>query len=110
MINQTGRRSRPLLKYAAISILVGLAATLAFNVLAFLADSLHYPFLTSALIWPNTFLQSLVPLHNIGTAEKPIMEGTPLNFLAFIVSIPLAWLVYSVIAYVCLHVRSRNRD
>lgn len=41
-------------------------------------------------------------MYNIGTAERPVMEGTPLSFLAFIASIPLSWLVYSIFAYICL--------
>jgi hypothetical protein len=110
MISQSGPRSRTLLKRILIAIGVGFVATLGLNVLAFFADRLDYRFLSSALIWPNTLLQSLAPLHNIGTAERPIMEGTPLNFLAFIASIPLAWLVYSCIVYVWLYSQKRRRN
>jgi len=38
------------------------------------------------------------------------MEGTPLNFLAFIASIPFAWLIYSFFAYVWFSSRKRNLD
>lgn len=110
MISQSGHRSRTFLKRAFIAIGVGFVATIGLNVLAFFADGLAHPFLSGVLIWPNTLLQSLAPLHNIGTAERPIMEGTPLNFLAFIASIPLSWLVYSFIAYIWLHARNRRRD
>ena len=52
------------------------------------------------LFWPNTLMQSLVPLHNIGTPEHPFYEGTPVNIAAFFVSFPLGILVYSAVAYV----------
>lgn len=103
MINQSDSRSR-----SVIAIVVGFLVTLGLNILAFIASKLQHPLLSSALIWPNTFLQCLTPLHNIGTAERPIMEGTPLNFLAFMASVPFAWLIYSLIAYVWL--RARKRD
>jgi hypothetical protein len=45
------------------------------------------------LFWPNTLMQSLVPLHNIGTPEHPSYEGTPVNIAAFFVSFPLGILV-----------------
>ena len=89
-------------------MVLGLLATLALNVLAYVADYLGCPLLSNVLIWPNALLQSLIPLHNIGTAERPIMEGTPLNFLAFIASIPFGWLVYSCIAYAWLYSRERQ--
>jgi len=103
MFNQLDSRFR-----SVIAIVVGFLVTLGLNILAFTASKLQYPLLSSALVWPNTFLQSLTPLHNIGTAERPTMEGTPLNFLAFFAGILLAWLIYSLIAYVWL--RSRKRD
>jgi hypothetical protein len=89
-------------KRAFIAIAVGFLATIALNVLAFVADKLGWPFISSVLIWPNTILQSLTPMYNIGTAQRPVMEGTPLNFFAFIVSIPMSWLVYSRITYLVL--------
>jgi hypothetical protein len=110
MIVQSGSRIQVLLKRAAIAIVLGFLATLGLNVLAYIADHLGYSLLSSVLIWPNALLQSLIPLHNIGTAERPIMEGTPLNFLAFIASIPFAWLVYSCIAYAWLYSRERHVD
>lgn len=108
MMSQPDTRYRMLLKRAGVAIAVGFLVTLGLNSLAFVADKLEYPLLSDALIWPNTFLQSQVPLNNIGTAEKPIMEGTPLNFLAFIASIPLSWVIYSCVAYFWLSTRKRN--
>lgn len=102
MIDQSNRRSTKRIKRALIAIAVGFLATLALNVLAFVADKLGFPLISSLLIWPNTILQSLTPMYNIGTAQRPVMEGTPLNFFAFIVSILMSWLVYSLITYVFL--------
>jgi hypothetical protein len=52
------------------------------------------------LFWPNTLMQSLVPLHNIGTPGHPFYEGTPVNIAAFFVSLLVGILVYSAVAYV----------
>ena len=59
------------------------------------------------LFWPNTLMQSLVPLHNTGTTAHPLYEGTPLNIAAFFVSFPLAVLVYGTTAYILLRRRQR---
>jgi hypothetical protein len=98
------------MKRVFIAIAVGFLATLGLNVLAFVADTLGCALLSSVLIWPNTLLQSLTPVYNIGTAERPVMEGTPLNFLAFIGSIPLSWLVYFLITYIFLSALSGRTD
>ena len=51
------------------------------------------------LCWQNTLLQALVRAPNIGTSAHPVYEGTPDNFLVFILSIPLGFIIYGVIAY-----------
>jgi hypothetical protein len=62
--------------------------------------------ISEILFWPNTLMQSLVPLlyglPNIGTPEHPLYEGTPVNIAAFFVSFPLGILVYSTVAYIFL--------
>jgi hypothetical protein len=108
MIGQSGPRSGARLKRVGVAVVMGFLLTLGLNGLAFSTGNLGYPLLSKMLIWPNTLLQSLIPLNNIGTAERPIMEGTPLNVLAFIASIPLAWFVYFCIAYVWLASRKRS--
>jgi hypothetical protein len=55
------------------------------------------------IFWPNTALQYLVPAPNMGTADHPLYEGTPLNLIAFFVSFPFAVIVYGAVAYVFLH-------
>jgi len=71
--------------------------------LAFVAANANLDGLAKILFWQNSLLQSLAPLGNIGTAEHPVYEGTPLNFLAFLASIPVGIIVYSLFAYWALH-------
>ena len=73
------------------------AVTAAISYFAFQAGA---ELVSEILFWPNTLMQSLVPLHNIGTPEYPFYEGTPVNIAAFFVSFPLGILVYSAVAYV----------
>ena len=49
--------------------------------------------------WPNTLLQAVFTPFNIGTAERPIYEGTPVQFVAFLLSFPLSVVAYSAAAY-----------
>jgi hypothetical protein len=44
----------------------------------------------------------------MGTAEQPMYAGTPLNFLGFLASIPVGFVIYGVAAYVAIRMlRSR---
>lgn len=89
-------------KRILISIAVGVLATATLIVLSFTAHSFGLTSLGDALFWQNTLLQSLAPLHNIGTSTHPVYEGTPLNLLAFLASIPLGILIYSLVAYAAI--------
>jgi hypothetical protein len=73
------------------------AVTAALSYFAFQAGT---ELVSEILSWPNTLMQSLVPLHNIGTPEHPFYEGTPVNIAAFFVSFPIGILVYFAVAYV----------
>jgi hypothetical protein len=44
----------------------------------------------------------LIPAPNIGTLDHPLYEGTPLNFLAYLASFPLAVIFYAFVAYLFL--------
>ena len=93
-------------------ILVALAIvavlTLALLGLAVAADSAGLARIADALFWQNSLLQHFAPLHNIGTPERPIYVGTPINFLAFLASIPLSIVIYSAVAYVALYLFRRG--
>jgi|SRR4249919_1195275 len=85
-----------------IALGIGTGLTLVLLGIAVVADSAGLAELADALFWQNGVLQHFAPLHNIGTPERPVYEGTPLNFLAFLASIPLGIAIYSVAAYVAL--------
>lgn len=86
----------------------GIAFTLLLLACAFAADSAGHPGLARAIFWQNGLLQSAVPLNNIGTAQEPVYEGTPLNIMAFFASIPLGFIIYGVAAYVALRFLRRG--
>jgi hypothetical protein len=96
---------RPLLILSAFGIGVLLTALTA--TLSYFASQIGAELASEILFWPNTLMQSLVPLHNIGTTAHPFYEGTPLNVAAFFVSFPLAVLVYGTAAYIFLRRRQR---
>jgi hypothetical protein len=90
------RRSLSILLALGIGTLVT-AVTAAISYFTFQASA---ELVSEVLFWPNTLMQSLVPLHNIGTPEDPFYEGTPVNIAAFFVSFLVGILVYSAVAYV----------
>ena len=90
------RRSLSILLALGIGTLVT-AVTAAISYFTFQAGA---ELVSEVLFWPNTLMQSLVPLHNIGTPEHPFYEGTPVNIAAFFVSFLVGVLVYSAVAYV----------
>jgi len=96
---------RPLLILSAFGIGVLLTALTA--ALSYFASQAGAELASQILFWPNTLMQSLIPLHNIGTTAHPLYEGTPLNIAAFFVSFPLAVLVYGTAAYILLRRRQR---
>lgn len=76
----------------------GVGITLLLLIAAILIDSDF----SRVLMWQNSLLQSMTPQVNIGTPEHPIYEGTPLNVLALVASVPLGFLIYGLIAYFTL--------
>jgi ABC-type Fe3+-siderophore transport system permease subunit len=87
---------------------IGILFTALTAALSYFASQAGAKLVSEILFWPNTLTQSLVPLHNIGTAAHPLYEGTPLNIAAFFVSFPLAVLVYGTAAYIFLRRRQCN--
>ena len=84
-------------------VLLSVACGTGFTAITALAASVAYSsgaeFLSRLLFWPNSLLQLAVPCNNIGTSAQPMCEGTPINILAYLVSFPLAMLVYSLLCY-----------
>jgi hypothetical protein len=99
-------RPRRILLATAIGVLITACAA----VTAHFAATAGASFLASVLRWPNTLLQAIVPLHNIGTLEQPFYEATPLNLLAFMASFPLAAVLYSVVSYAILSIRAARSN
>jgi len=81
---------------------IGILITAMTATLWYFASRAGMESLGEILFWPNTLMQSLVPLHNIGTPEQPFHEGTLLNVAAFAASFLLAVLVYGTASYICL--------
>jgi len=93
---------------ALLAAAIGLVLTLALAGVAYFLHFAGAEMAAQVVFWQNTLLQSLVPLHNVGTPEKPIYMGTPLNFAAFIASFPVGVVVYSFISYCWLNRRARK--
>ena len=96
---------RPFLILSAFGI--GVLFTTLTAVLSYFASQAGAELVGEVLFWPNALMQSLVPLHNIGTTADSFYEGTPVNIAAFFVSFPLAVLVYGTAAYIFLRRRQR---
>ena len=71
----------------------------------------HPPFFVNALLWPAYLLGPIVgrmlPHGNIGTAEHPVYEGTPLDFIAGFALVSFSIFLYPVVTFVVLTLISR---
>jgi hypothetical protein len=93
------------------SLLFGIAATAVLTTLAYVSIERGNDWVQRIgriLSWSNTLLQSMVPPVNIGTEAKPVYEGTPLNYAAYVLSYPLSIAVYTFVAYLLIR-SSRSR-
>lgn len=81
------------------ALLLGTVATPAAVILAVPAPR---P-LDAVLAWPLVLLDTWVgPGLNIGTAEEPIYQGTPVHLVALVFGIVLTWLFYVLLARLAL--------
>jgi hypothetical protein len=71
----------------------------------------HPPFLVNALLWPvyliGPAIGRLLPRGNIGTAEHPVYEGTPIDYMVGSALVGLTIFLYPVVTYVILSLVSR---
>ena len=103
----TSKPTVPLAEVVIASV-IGVVITLLLLACAFAADLAGHADLARALFWYDFLMQSLIPLGNMGTAEQRMYAGTPLNFLGFLTSIPVGFVIYGVAAYVAIRMlRSR---
>ena len=86
---------------------IGLIAAFALLGVGAYVEELGLHSLAKIFIWPNQLLQLLAPPHNIGPTGEPVLEGSPLNDLAFIASVPLAAVIYGVVAFFALRLARR---
>ncbi len=96
------------MRNVSIASIVGVLLTLLLLACSFAANSAGHPDIARAVFWHNGLLQSLIPLHNIGSTEQPVYEGTPLNIIGFFASIPLGFVIYGVAAYSVLRLLRRG--
>ena len=99
---------KPQLRRIFLALAIGSACTAAGAAIAYLAVGVGAMPVARAIFWQATLLQSLMPHPNIGTVERPMYEGTPLDYLAYLAGFPVGIIVYSVLAYLFLSRRSRN--
>ncbi len=90
------------MKRILLSLTVGILITLLIYGAGYIADVKGFGELKDVLLWQSTLLQSLIEMHNIGTHEKPYYEATPLHYLAFIISIPISVITYSILTYLVI--------
>lgn len=88
-----------MLKRVMFAVGIGVLVTLLLLALAFAADLAGFESLATVLFWQNPLLQSLVPMGNIGSAEHPVYEGSPLNLIVFVASLPVGVAIYGLAAF-----------
>ncbi|PTR34386.1 hypothetical protein C8J98_102574 [Luteibacter sp. OK325] len=91
-----------MVKRILLAAVIGVTVTLGLIALSFAADDAGHEALSNVLFWQNWVLQALVPAPNIGSAENPFAEGTPLTFIAWFASVPLGFIIYGVAAFVLM--------
>ena len=96
-----------MLRHLVISIATAFVLT-AIGLYAGYSTSPFWKWPFHVLLWPSALLAAQIPLHNIGTADHPVFEGTPLHFLAFIAGSVLAFLFYALGTFGVLRVASRR--
>jgi hypothetical protein len=88
-----------MIKRIMLAMLIGVTVTLLLIASSFAADDAGHETLSNVLFWQNWLLQALVPAPDIGAAEHPFAEGTPLTFIAWFASVPLGFVIYGVAAF-----------
>ena len=58
--------------------------------------------LARVFYWQGYLLAHWLPAPNIGTADRPLYEATPIHVMAFFMGIPVGVVVYSVLAFAIL--------
>jgi hypothetical protein len=106
---------RPIKKWMTVSLGVGALVTLALmgGVVA-ASETIPSPpavlvDATYAALWPVAALVYLSgPGPNLGTPEKPIHEGTPVQLFAAAIGIGVTWIFYTSLMFLIFWLRHRR--
>jgi hypothetical protein len=90
---------------ALYSVIIGVAITAFGFVAAFVTAGSN---LKHIFYWQGYLLQNLIPAPNIGTAQNPVYEATPLHVVAFFLGIPVGVVVYSLLSFAILSIVGRK--
>jgi hypothetical protein len=71
--------------------------------------TVHPSNFAKVVLGPVPILVALVPPHNIGTAQQPVYEGTPIHLVVALAGVPLCALIYTLAAYISISFVTRRR-
>jgi hypothetical protein len=90
-----------------LALVVGVAVTFIFIVLSF--SGAVSDLTGNILLWPATLLVSIVPKNNIGTAEGPFNEATPIHLLFWVAGLALCVPIYAILADALIRLLKKGR-
>ena len=86
---------------------IGTLVTFASFGASYAASACSLLWLSHLLYWQGWWLQTFLPCLNVGSPEKPMCEGTPLNLVVSFLGLPFGVVLYSLVAYAILWARVR---
>jgi hypothetical protein len=96
------------MKNSINSLTIGTVITLSTFCFSYAASTSKFIGLSHVLYWQGWWLQTFIPCLNIGTAENPFCEGTPLNLVVFFLGIPFGIVLYSLLAFGVISIWNRR--
>jgi hypothetical protein len=93
------------IRKASNSIIIGMAITAAGFVAAFFTAGSN---LEHVFYWQGYLLQNLVSAPNIGSAQHPAYEATPIHVVAFLLGIQVGVVLYSLLSFAVLSIVGRK--
>jgi hypothetical protein len=90
-----------------LALVIGVGVTFLFIVISF--SGAVSDVTADILLWPATLLVSLVPKYNIGTAEEPFYEATPIHLLFWVAGLALCVPIYAILADALIRLLKKGR-
>ena len=90
------------MKFIKQSLAIGSVGTLGSFALSYAASSLGFGGAAHLLYWQGWWLQGFLACSNVGSPERPLCEGTPLNLVVFMLGLPFGIVLYTLVALVIL--------